>query len=225
MRTFVLLWVEHSALVLFQEWIRVFCYNCFGPFLVLTEEIILLPPMSVARGESGWGNRHNGARQFVSDWLARWRFCDLKMTEKMNILSLILRVANGSPPVWCRWLAYLPLTQDTRVRVPVPELLLGKRTILHEPFLASRINRAELLFLESVDWMNDEWMNLWSSLTTRCADGHKNVKSGVTPFGSIQLSSLILRSTLPSFLPSTTINNLKPLQFWLSMDSLKNTIH
>ena len=26
-------------------------------------------------------------------------------------------------PVWCRWLAYLPFTQDTRVRVPVPELL------------------------------------------------------------------------------------------------------
>ena len=26
-------------------------------------------------------------------------------------------------PIWCRWLAYLPLTQDTRVRVPVSELL------------------------------------------------------------------------------------------------------
>ena len=26
-------------------------------------------------------------------------------------------------PLWCRWLAYLPFTQDTRVRVPVRELL------------------------------------------------------------------------------------------------------
>ena len=25
-------------------------------------------------------------------------------------------------PVWCRWLAYLPFTQDTRVRVPVREV-------------------------------------------------------------------------------------------------------
>ena len=25
-------------------------------------------------------------------------------------------------PIWCRWLAYLPLTQDTWVRVPVSEL-------------------------------------------------------------------------------------------------------
>ena len=29
-----------------------------------------------------------------------------------------------SIPIWCRWLAYLPFTQDTRVRVPVSEEIL-----------------------------------------------------------------------------------------------------
>ena len=29
-----------------------------------------------------------------------------------------------SAPIWCRWPAYLPFTQDTRVRVPVSEMVL-----------------------------------------------------------------------------------------------------
>ena len=35
-------------------------------------------------------------------------------------------------PIWCRWLAYLPLTQDTRVRVPVSEIFHFKPPIFME---------------------------------------------------------------------------------------------
>ena len=50
------------------------------------------------------------------------------LASGMLLCSIVLlgKARNGefsAPPVWCRWLAYLPFTQDTRVRVPVPEWL------------------------------------------------------------------------------------------------------
>ena len=37
------------------------------------------------------------------------------------IFDVVFGLWRKLDPVWCRWLAYLPFTQDTRVRVPVPE--------------------------------------------------------------------------------------------------------
>ena len=61
-------------------------------------------------------------------WCLRW--CGLLVVECRNmywVVRILCCVYDCSEscliigPVWCRWLAYFPFTQDTRVRVPVRE--------------------------------------------------------------------------------------------------------
>ena len=62
-------------------------------------------------------------------WQAWWRSSASGLVVKSNVAIVGPRVRFSAGacmhemmhPAWCRWLAYLPFTQDTGVRVPVPE--------------------------------------------------------------------------------------------------------
>jgi hypothetical protein len=52
-------------------------------------------------------------------------------------------IFQSASPIWCRWLAYLPFTQDTRVRVPVSEDPFDLAII----WLSSQIKNSLLIWL------------------------------------------------------------------------------
>ena len=73
-------------------------------------------------------------------------------------------------PSWCRWLAYLPFTQDTRVRVPVREELCKLEEILSPIFRSSDLHafQCELHQLNNSNISSQEHMtyvieNCWQA--------------------------------------------------------------
>ena len=71
-----------------------------------------------------------------------WKWC----WSITNIWEFIIRdvgYCNQLIPVWCRWLTYLPFTQDPRVRVPVPECIFCSswKLYLSSPFYMPHLLR------------------------------------------------------------------------------------